>query len=65
MHNTLRSIMKREKFSGEYLARQLGISAFSIRRMLTGKTKMDVQIFSDALEKLGYKIMIVKKEDIV
>lgn len=65
MHTTLKQIMKREKISGKMLAGWLKLSPESFRRMLRKEIKMTVDTFNDALDKMGYKIMIVKKEDLV
>lgn len=65
MHNVLKGIMKREKMSAEKLANKINKNPISFRRMLRDEIKMDVDIFSEALDRLGYKIMIVKKQDIV
>lgn len=65
MHNTLKQIMKREKVSAEKVSKQCKVSAMSFRRMLRDEIKMDIDVFNDALDYLGYKIMIVKKEDLV
>jgi predicted DNA-binding transcriptional regulator YafY len=61
----LKGIMKREKVSAEKLAQWCKVSPTSFRRMLRDEIKMDVDILARALDELGYKIMIVKKEDIV
>lgn len=65
MHTTLKQIMKREKISGRMLAGWLKLSPESFRRMLRNEIKMTADTFNDALDKMGYKIMIVKKEDLV
>lgn len=65
MHKTLKDILKREKVSAEKMSKWLKISPLSFRRMLRGEINLDVDIFNGALDQLGYKIMIVKKEDIV
>lgn len=65
MHNIVKGIMKREKVYAENLAKKMGINPISFRRMLRGDIKMDAEILNSALDELGYKIMIVKKEDIV
>lgn len=65
MHKTLKDILKREKVSAEKMSKWLKISPLSLRRMLRGEIKLDVDIFNGALDQLGYKVMIVKKEDIV
>lgn len=64
-NQTLRGIMMREKVSAEKLATWCKLPPRSLRRMLRGEINMDVDIFSEALDQLGYKIMIVKKQDIV
>ncbi len=64
MHKTLKTIMKREKTFAETLANKINVNPASFRRMLRGELDMDVDIFSGALEELGYKIIIVKKEDV-
>lgn len=65
MHKTLKDIMKRERVFAEILAKKININPASFRRMLRGELDMDVDIFNGALDCLGYKIIIVKKEDIV
>jgi hypothetical protein len=65
MNEVLANLMKREKVFAEKLAPKCKVSPDSFRRMLRGEINMDVDIFSDALAELGYKIIIVKKEDIV
>lgn len=65
MHDTLKHIMKRERVSAEKMAKWCNWSPTSFRRMLRGEINMDVDILNAALDRLGYKIMIVKKEDIV
>lgn len=65
MHKILFGIMKREKVSAKKLAEWCKFSDTSFRRMLRGEINMDVDIFNQALDNLGYKIMIVKKEDVV
>lgn len=57
--------MKREGVTAEKFAGKCGVHPPSFRRMLRGELNMDVDIFSRALDELGYKIMIVKKEDLV
>ena len=57
--------MKREGVFAEHLAKKIKIHPTSFRRMLRGEIKMDVDIFAQALDVLGYKIMIIKKEDLV
>jgi len=64
MHNILKGIMKRENISAEKLAKKINKNPISFRRMLRDEIKMDIDIFKDALDQLGYKIMIVKKEDL-
>lgn len=64
-NKTLKGIMQRESISAEKLAGWCKIPPRSFRRMLRGDINMDVDIFSEALDQLGYKIMIVKKQDIV
>lgn len=64
MNKVLKGIMKREKVYAENLAPKINIHPTSFRRMLRGEIKMDVDVFSNAMENLGYKIMIVKKDDI-
>lgn len=65
MNETLKGIMKRERVSAEKLATWCKVSPVSFRRMIRGEINMDVDIFGSALGMLGYKIMIVKKEDLV
>lgn len=65
MNEIVANIMKREKVSAEQLAPKCKISPHSFRRMLRGEINMDVDIFSDALAELGYKIIIAKKEDLI
>lgn len=65
MHKILIEIMKREKMSAEKLSKVCGISPRSFRRMLREEVNMDIDVFTDALSELGYKIIIVKKEDLV
>lgn len=60
----LKGIMKREKVSAEKLAKWCKVSPTSFRRMLRDEIKMDVDVFSEALDQLGYKILIVKKDDL-
>lgn len=62
---TLKNIMKREKVSAEKLSKWCKVSPLSFRRMLRNEINMDIEIFVGALEQLGYKIMIVKKDDMV
>lgn len=57
--------MKREKVFAEALAKKINVNPASFRRMLRGELDMDVDIFNGSLDYLGYKIIIVKKEDIV
>lgn len=64
-NKALKGIMKREKVSAEKLATWVKLPPTSFRRMLRGEINMDVDIFAQALHELGYKIMIVKKDDIV
>lgn len=65
MHTTLKGIMERENISATKLAGWCKIHPPSFRRMLRGELKMSTEVFASAMEQLGYKIMIVKKEDIV
>lgn len=65
MHKILIEIMKREKMSAEKLSKACGASPRSFRRMLREEVNMDIDVFTDALAELGYKIIIVKKEDLV
>lgn len=65
MHKIVSNIMAREKVSAEKLAPKCKVSPESFRRMLRGEINMDVDIFSDALAELGYKIIIAKKEDLI
>lgn len=65
MDNVLKTIMKREKVSAGKLATWMNIGPRSFRGMLRGEIKMDHEIFLQALEQLGYKMIITKKEDIV
>lgn len=51
--------------SAEKLSKVCGISPRSFRRMLREEVNMDIDVFTDALSELGYKIIIVKKEDLV
>ncbi len=64
MNNRLKEILKREKKSAHLIADGIGISPVSFRRMLRGDIKMDVEVFNNALVELGYKIIIVKKDDL-
>lgn len=61
----LKDILKREKVSAEKMSKWIKVSPLSLRRMLRGEINLDVDIFNAVLDQLGYKIMIVKKEDIV
>lgn len=65
MHKILKAIMKREKTFAETLANKINVNPASFRRMLRGELDMDIDIFGGALDELGYKIMIVKKEDLI
>lgn len=65
LYKILKGIIKREKVSAEKVAKWCSLSPTSFRRQLRGEINMDVDIFSEVVEKLGYKIMIVKKEDVV
>lgn len=65
MHTILKQIMKREGVSGKTLAAWCKLKPESFRRMLRGEINMEVDIFNTALDQMGYKIMIVKKEDLV
>lgn len=65
LNDTIKGIMKREKVSAEKLATWVKLPPTSFRRMLRGEINMDVDIFAQALDELGYKIMIVKKEDLI
>ena len=65
MHTTLKSILKKEGVAAKTVAKWCDISETSFRRMLRGEIKMDVDDFNNALDKLGYKIIIAKKEHIV
>lgn len=64
MNKKLKAIMKREKVFAGPLAEKCGVSAVSFRRMLRGEVKMDVDVFETAMDALGYKILISKKEDL-
>lgn len=61
----IKGIIKREKVSAEKLATWSDIPPRTFRRMLRKEVKMDIGTFGEALDQLGYKIMIVKKQDIV
>jgi len=65
MDNVLKTIMKREKVSAGKLAAWMKIGPRSFRGMLRGEIKMDHEIFMQALDQLGYKMIIAKKTDIV
>jgi len=65
MQKVLEGIMKRENVSAEKLSDWCKFSPTTFRRQLRREIKMDVSVFSEALGKLGYKILIVKNEDIV
>lgn len=65
MNEIVTRIMNREKVSAEKLGPKCKVSPHSFRRMLRGEINMDVDVFSDALAELGYKIIIVKKENII
>lgn len=65
MHKTIKDILKREKVTAEKAAAWCKISATSFRRMLRGEINMDVDIFNQVLTEIGYKILIVKNQDVV
>lgn len=61
----IKSIMKREGKSATKLANEMDVSDQALRKRLRGGSKFSVDEFTDILDYLGYKIMIIKKEDIV
>ncbi len=65
MHKVIKDILKRERVPAGRVADWYKISPTSFRRMLRGEINMDVDIFNQVLDQLGYKIMIVKKQDLV
>lgn len=64
-NEVIKSIMKREKKSATRLAEEMKISGQAFRKRLRGSSKFSINEFTDILEHLGYKMMIVKKEDLV
>lgn len=65
MHEVIKGIMKRERIPATKVAAWCKITEISFRRMLRGEINMDIDVFNDALDKLGYKMIIVKKDDIL
>lgn len=61
----IKSIMKREAVSATKLASEMAISSQALRKRLRGGSKFSVDEFVDILNHLGYKIMIVKNEDVI
>lgn len=62
---TIKSIMQREKISATKLAKDLDTSDQALRARLRGDSKFPADEFLDILKHLGYKINIVKEEDIL
>lgn len=58
-------IMKRERLSGAKLAKRMKIHEATLRGMLRGDIRLTAEVFANALEEMGYKLIIAKKEDIV
>lgn len=59
------SVMKREKKSATMLAEEMNISGQALRKRLRGDSKFSVDEFMDILDRLGYKINVVKETDII
>ena len=65
MNKILKGIMKREKVTANKLAGWLKRDPRSVSSMIRGDVKLDASVFNESLELMGYKLIIVKKEDIV
>lgn len=61
----LKGIMKREKVSATKLATEMKVSGQALRKRLRGDSKFPVDEFIEILGHLGYRINIVKEEDIL
>lgn len=65
MNDKLLEIMKREKLSAVKLSKKINVHEASLRGMLRGDIRLTAEVFANALEEMGYKLIITKKEDIV
>lgn len=62
MKEQIKHIMQVGKVKSTHLSKRIGISEFSLRRMLRGEVDMSVEVAEAILKELGYKLIILKKE---